>query len=369
MRILHIFPVYGYVFTKDYIRFIGEYFGLDHHSFTVIGNTKSISGFLFPPNLKGIKYFEKYTLYIIKIERYFLKFDKLIFHSLDLPPIIMLLFMLNPSLMNKIVWVEWGYDLYNWRVKDPNLKSKIENAISYSFRKRIKYFVGIFPPDIELFKKEFNSDAQTFYARYYGGLYNPLFKKQLNLVTLAEKTRNKDCINIQVGHSCDPSLNHFKVLDDLLKFKDENIKVYIPLSYGDKEIGDQIEEKGKLLFGDKAICIRRIMDKDKYMDFLASIDIAIFNTQRQIGLGNLSPLRYLEKKIFIPAGSVMFEHFVSQGISICDYNKIEMMDFRSFTEPVDMKKAKELIKSDLANVNVEIERWRKVFDIPVKQGY
>ena len=128
--------------------------------------------------------------------------------------------------------------------------------------------------------------------------------KELNLITLAEKVRNGDCINILIGHSCDPNLNHIEVLEDLLKFKDENIKIYIPLSYGIMANGDQVERKAKDLFGDKVFCLREMMDRDQYLDFLATIDIAIFNTQRQIGLGNLAPLRYMGKKLFIPAGSV-----------------------------------------------------------------
>jgi hypothetical protein len=278
----------------------------------------------------------------------------------------MALLILNSSIMKKIVWVEWGYDLYNWRIKNSNLKSKLKNAINYSFRKKIKYFVAIFPPDIEVFKNEFTSSAQTFYATYVQRQYDSYFKKAINLVTLSEKSKNNDTINIQIGNSCDESLNHIEVLQDLLKFKDEKIKIYIPLSYGNMATGDAIEIKAKSLFGDKVVCIRKMIDKEKYLDFLASIDIAIFNTQRQIGLGNLAPLRYMGKKIFIPAGSVMYEHFRSQGINICDYNRIKLMNFESFTEPVDMRKAKELIQANVANVNLKVEMWTKIFDAPVR---
>jgi dTDP-N-acetylfucosamine:lipid II N-acetylfucosaminyltransferase len=359
MRCLHIFPrSFGHIIARDYIRFIREYFRREDHSFCIIGEDKN----KILKNIPDIKYFSSYTTNLIEIELYFLRFDKIIFHSLSITPRIMMFFRLQPSLMNKIVWVAWGYDLYNWKTKDANLKSKIADDIGYSFRKRIKYFVGIFPPDIKLFKKDYKSDAQAFYATYVGGLYNPLFKKELNLKTLAEKIRDKDCVNIQVGHSCDPDLNHIKVLEELLKYREENIKIYLPLSYGNREFGNQVEERAKSLFGEKAVCIRELMEKDKYMDFLATIDIAIFNTHRQIALGNLSPLRYMEKKIFIPAGSVMYEHFRSQGTNICDYNKIERMDFNSFTEPVDMKKAKEIIKSNITSVSKKIEMWNKVFN-------
>jgi dTDP-N-acetylfucosamine:lipid II N-acetylfucosaminyltransferase len=368
MRILHIFPgSFGHLFARDYIRFIREYFG-SSNSFSVIKESESTSKNPLLSDIDNIEYLDIYSFNLVKIKRYFLKYDKIIFHSLSVPPLIMLLFMIQPSLMKRFVWVAWGYDLYNWKIKNANLKGKIVNTVGNNFRKRTKHFVGLFPPDIDFFKKAYNPDAQVFYATYVDGLYNPIYKKELNLMSLAEKKRNNISINIQVGHSCDPGLNHIQVLQDISKFKNENIRVYLPLSYGDKQIGDQIEEKAKEIFGEKAICIRELMEKDKYMDFLANIDIAIFNIQRQIGLGNLGPLRYMEKKIYMPAGSPMYEYFKSQGINICDYYKIATMDFDSFTEPVDMKKAKELIQSKATNIDQKIEMWKKVFDASLEKG-
>jgi dTDP-N-acetylfucosamine:lipid II N-acetylfucosaminyltransferase len=367
MRILHIFSgTDSNLVAKDYIRFIQENFGSDNHSIAVIGKPEVNTNISFPRNLAAIKYFDSYSKKLIEIHRYFSKFDKLIFHSLFIGPGIMAVFLVTPSLLKKIVWVEWGYDLYNWRVKGSNIKSGLVNTIHYSFRMRIKHFVAIFPPDMELYKREFKSNAQIFYASYVNGLYDQIYIRDLNSIPLSEKVRTGDCINILIGHSCDPNLNHIKVLEDLLQFKNENIKIYIPLSYGNMENGDQVEAKAKYLFGDKVTCLRDMMDRDRYMEFLSTIDIAIFNTQRQLGLGNLAPLRYMEKKIFMPEGSAMYHHFRSEGADICDYNAIKTMDFKSFTQPVDMKKAKEFVKSKVTNMNMKIEMWSKIFNAPFK---
>jgi dTDP-N-acetylfucosamine:lipid II N-acetylfucosaminyltransferase len=368
MRILHIFSgVDGYIVGKDYTRFIQENFGRDDHSIAVIGKPEVATNISFPRDRPEIKYFNSYLGQFIEVYRYFSKFDKLIFHSLFIGPAVMASFLVTPSLMNKLVWVEWGADLYTWKTPGSSVKSWIFNTINYSFRRRIKHFVAIFPPDMEIYKKEFKSNARTFYASYVNGLYDPIYVKDLNLKTLSEKVRTGDCINIQIGHSCDPNLNHIEVLENLLKFKDENIKIFIPLSYGNMENGDQVERKARDLFGDKVACLREMMDRDQYMSFLSTIDVAIFNTQRQIGLGNLAPLRYMEKKIFLPAGSVMYQYFRSQGIDVCDYNEIKIMDFNRFTQPVDMKKAKDLMKSGVTNISLKVEMWSKVFNTPLKQ--
>ncbi|MGZ5551098.1 MAG: TDP-N-acetylfucosamine:lipid II N-acetylfucosaminyltransferase [Nitrososphaeraceae archaeon] len=237
--------------------------------------------------------------------------------------------------------------------------------MNITLEKKIRFFVGIFPPDIEYFKKNFKSKAQTFFAGYVSILDNPLYKKKLNLIALDEKRTKKDCINILVGNRSKPILNHMEVLDNLVKFKDENIKIYVPLSYGNKEYGNKVEEKAKILFGHKAICIRELMGLEDYMDFLTTIDIAIFNTLRQIGLGNINPLLYMEKKVFMPAGSAMYDYYNSLGINICDYAQIQKIDFKSFIESVDMAKAKLHVINKATNKNEKIQMWSKVFNASV----
>lgn len=108
------------------------------------------------------------------------------------------------------------------------------------------------------------------------------------------------------------------------------------------------------------------MSKDDYMNFLSEMDISIFNTYRQIGLGNISPLLYMEKKIFIPKGSVMYDFYRSEDINICDYNDIQEYDFETFIESVNMKNAKKHIISNELNLTKKIEIWSQVFNAPMK---
>ena len=363
MKILHVLPPFGHISIKEsYIRFINENFDSEMHYYTIIGASNNNLGNITRIDNKNIKFFDSYRKNLLEITSLFLKFDKVIYHELSIPTKVKIFFLLNPLIMKKIVWIAWGSDLYQWKKVNSNFKNRVRNIIEYTFRKKIKFFVGIFPPDIYHFKKNFKSKAQTFYASYVVGLYNPLYKKKLNLITLNEKRIKKDCINIQVGHKCMSILNHMEVLENLAKFKDENIKIYIPLSYRNKEYGDKVEEKAKILFGYKAISIREMMDMEDYMDFLSTIDIAIFNTSRQIGLGNINPLLYMEKKVFMPAGSVMYDYFNSLGINICDYAQIQKIDFGSFIESIDMTKAKQHVAYEATNKNKKIKMWSKVFN-------
>lgn len=364
MSNLHIM-VGSYIIIGSYIRFVNEKFDPDRHRFLIVDNKENIPIELLQYN--NVILINNDKRKFRKLLKYIENSDRVLLHSLFMLRAYEQLWLLfHYKMFKKVVWVAWGADLYQWKHKEKSILHESRNFIVYVFRKKIKYFVGIFPPDIDFFKKEFKSNAKTFYASYVGGLYDPLYKKQLNIPSLAEKVKNKECINIQIGHSCTTILNHIQVLNDLHKFKNENIKIYIPLSYGDMEYGNQVEQHAKALFGDKSICIRKMMSKDDYLEFLSTIDVAIFNTPRQIGLGNITPLLYMGKKIFIPKGTVMYEYYKSRNIEICDCNLISKLDFDAFIKPVDMKSAKEFVETHSLNKEDKIAMWQRVFELQLK---
>lgn len=297
-KITHVVSNSNTVVVGNYIKFVNENFDINAHEFLIVENGTIVNSII--QNQRNVKTVS--TLKISNLYRVLKHSDKVIFHYLQLTTSQMLVLLFFPTIFNKLYWVAWGADLYEWRkksveIKISNTKLLIKNIIGLSFRKRIKYFVGIFPPDIDCFKKEFNSNAETFYASYVGNLYSfPDNNKYKHSPTLEHKISNNDCINIQIGHSCSKALNHIEVLHRLSRFKDENIRIYLPLSYGDENYGDLVEQKAKNIFGEKSICIRQLMPKSAYLDYLSTIDIAVFNTTRQIGLGNISPMLYMEKK-------------------------------------------------------------------------
>lgn len=354
--ILHIATGSNYNVIRPFIRFVNEEFDNGLHEFIIMDKKTSVpDDILVYPNVVVVDTRYKSRLSFLITRMY--KSDKIVLHSLNKTSFQFLLLM-NPTLQKRVFWVSWGADLYQWKTREFGLKYKIRNQIAYRIRMRLPNFVGIFPPDIDFFKEEFKTSAKTFYASYVGGLYNPLYREDLKLVTLEEKLATGETINIQIGHQCNPILNHVKILEALHRFRHENIRVHIPLSYGDREYGDMVEDRALSLFGDKAYCIREMMPKDEYLDFLSTIDIAIFNTPRQIGLGNITPLMFMGKKLIIPKGTVMYD----LGIPIVDYNRVKSMDFNEFAHPVDMSKGKEYVLQNGLNKKKKVEMWRNVFN-------
>ncbi|HCS76091.1 MAG TPA: hypothetical protein DIW17_19740 [Clostridiales bacterium] len=362
MRILHVFPKVNLVVSSTFIKFAKENFSSlpqkESHEFAI----NCTADELHDNELKQNVFFISYDKLISIADG----FDKIILHSiLQLTTLNKIKFLLTPKLMNSIIWVAWGGDLYKYS-SSKSIKSRLKEMINYRFIKGIKHFVGIFPPDIDYFKKVYDTGACTYYASYTGALDNPIYKEQRALPLLEQKIANNETINIMVGHSSTKVLNHIDVLEDLFRYKDENIRIYIPLSYGDMEYGNLVEKKAVELYGDKVVYIRSIMNKQDYMKFLSEIDIAVFNTHRQIGLGNINPLIYMGKKLYMPEGSVMYEFFHSEGISISSCSEIKNLSYDDFTKPVQINQGRKYIMENVLNKEKKVELWRKVFDAAMK---
>lgn len=358
MSILHLMKGPNYAMLRPFMRFVSENFSDADHYFLFMENVRNI-----PDDMVN------HPRFIAlqgngSVWSYLREYDRVILHSLSFSGVDQAMLLLFPGLMKKLVWVAWGADLYQWkRGGRNNLATRARNFVSWSFRRSVKYFVGVFPPDIEFFSETFKSSATKYYAPYVDGLYNGVYHAESRPMSIEQKVNSGKTINIQIGHSCSSILNHKKTLDNLARFAKENIKVYLPLSYGDIEYGDQVATYAKALFGEKTLCIREFLDKEEYMKLLSTMDICIFDSNRQIALGNIVPLLYMQKKIYLPSKSVMYRYFKSLGINICDCDELCTVSFAHLTKSVDMSDAFRYAKAQATDKNAQVEMWRKVFDL------
>jgi len=82
--------------------------------------------------------------------------------------------------------------------------------------------------------------------------------------------------------------------------------------------------KGKHLFGERFIPITEMMPKDEYIKHLNNIDIGVFNTKRQMGLGNITLLVALGKKVYINDYTTSWDYYKDRGIYIYAFNDIKL---------------------------------------------
>lgn len=356
MKYVHIMNYSNFVVSKMYVQFISDYFDNKEHSFIFIGNFDSRYEQL--SNVCKIIHLTRRE----DVIPYLKKAELVLLHALTFNAKMQMISMLNPSIMRKIVWIAWGGDLYK-KEKRFNLKNLLTDFIKKTFIRRLRFFVSIFDPDAEYFSKNYKSKARIIKSCYVGSCYLELYRKNFEYVDLLDKFKNGKCINIMIGHQANPELNHIRVLNSLLPYKDKNIKIYIPLSYGDKKNALKTEEYAKELYGEKAVVLKEWMSIEEYDDILKQMDIAIFHTTRQIGLGNINKLMHMRKKIFIYHDSVMYKYYMANNAKVYDSATIGNITFFEFVSNERNDSGVKFIKEWLIDKDKRIEQWENIFAI------
>lgn len=216
---------------------------------------------------------------------------------------------LQPWLLKKCYWIIWGGDLYTAKLGERNLLWYLHEWPRRIVIKRIGHLVTYIDGDVELARQWYGARGQYHECLMYPSNVYKHYDVQA-------KSNSTTCI--QVGNSADPSNEHFEVFAALEKFKDEDISIYAPLSYGNKEYAREVAAEGARLFGDKFIAMTEFLPFDKYLEFLGSVDIAIFNHRRQQAMGNIVTLLGLGKKVYLRKNITSLSMFRKAGIKVFD---------------------------------------------------
>ena len=324
--ILHV--MHNDKFNNDFIRFINKNFEKqDHIFFIMYGSSPEKLSIKFFSNVTFYK--KKYKIKILELLNIFIvmlkackKAHKIYFHGLFGKYKILFLFFFR-NYLKYSNWIIWGGDLYCYEKRKKDLKYKIWYYVEDYVKKNIGYISTLVPEDYEIAKKYYKVNGKYQKALYP---FNNDFKYIESLIA-----GPKDEIYIQIGNSADPSNNHFEIIDLLSKFKSEKIRIYAILSYGDSIYAQKVNKYGKEIFGDKFIGIFDFMSIDKYWSYIKDIDILIFNHKRQQGLGNITMLSYLEKKVYLRKEISSWSYLTKDlKLELNSFEEIESQDFQEF---------------------------------------
>lgn len=327
-------------FIPPFLKFIRDEFEKEKNEFYMIGD-----------NIKYPYQRDTHTvqhcgfLYYLLLIRSMYSADKIILHGLFSFQIILIL-ALNPKLLKKSYWVIWGGDLYTFMFPKKGLKYKLKEVLRSFVIKRLGFLLTYVKGDVDLARKHYSAGGQ--YLETIGYLSNVI---PSNILV----SNNKKNINILVGNSADPSNNHFDALDKLAKFKNENIQIYAPLSYGNKEYAKKVIDNGSSLFGDKFIGITEFMPYSEYMYFLKDIDIAIFNHKRQQAMGNTINLLAMGKKVYLREGTTQKEFFNDLAVQTFNIDNIDIsINFSG-------KKNTQILEKYFSRQNLA-KQWKRILE-------
>lgn len=309
-RIIHC--MYAEKFIEPFIGFLEKNFDSAEHFF-LIKNFKSyeVSG---RSNTKFLHQKISLTLELVSYFFYLNRAQKIVIHGLHNPNMVFALF-LQPWLLKKCYWIMWGGDLYLYELTKSTFKSSLYEKIRAFVIKRMGYFVTQMAGDVELARNWYNAK----------GHHHESFVYQSNLYQDYNVALKKcDSINVLVGNSANPTNNHEQIFEKLIPFKNENVHIFCPLSYGSDAHAFKIRCLGKELFGDKFTPLLEFMPFEQYLDLLGEIDIAIFAHERQQAAGNMVTLLGLGKKVYLSRNVTPWSLFQKLGLNVFDVNTIDL---------------------------------------------
>jgi hypothetical protein len=241
------------------------------------------------------------------------------------------------GLFSKITWIIWGGDLYKYMEAETSLSARFYEVLRKRIIKHISFIASFVPGDYKIAKEVYKSKATWFQIIY------PLPVDFIGYSNTRSEVCTTDVLKILCGNSGNPSNNHTEILTMLEPLKNTNIRIYCPLSYsGDNDYIKRIQALGKTLFGEKFIPMLEILESPQYLDLLFDIDLAFMNHKRQQGLGNILPLLYFGKKVYMHSDISTYIYLKSLGCNLYDIASFHA----SF---------KDLVKTDNDKLNINKE--------------
>lgn len=359
IKYLHIMTAANYTTVNGFTKLVNGHFGTKEHFFVVrdvpANPAQSIGEFenvCWLPNAESTESGILFS-YIARAEHVF-------WHSMGWQWKTQLKMLLHPAYMRKSTWIEWGADLFSWKRTDGNPVTRaIVNRIHRQWRTHVSSVVAIFPTDEKVYRDTFHAKTPVFHAMY--SVYHP----SLIDAQKPASPRTDGVLHILVGHSATPSCHHMEVLDSLAHFKDEKIRLYIPLTYGEMDYAEAVKKKAVAIFGDKVHFLTENMPLWDYVHFLWDIDVAVFKVYRQIALGNICRLLYMTKKVYMPRGSLLYDFFDGTGTEVYDSDRIEEMTFAEFAQKPRMTEPSQYIMERM-NMEKVAAQWGAVFENAVR---
>lgn len=344
---MHLFKIS--IFLEEFVKLINENIKENYHEFWIYGDKSQTILYRELLSYDNVKYIHNIVnkLELDKIN----KFDRIFYHGVFEQDIIDVFFR-NRRLLRKVYLYFWGGDKFLHGSSYERFKKKnvVRNA---------RAVINILPEEIRFMNSNYNIKGMRYCA-----MYGPhtILEHCSKFKNISQET--KDYIAIQIGNSSDVSNNHEFLMNKISKYKNENIKVFVPLLNGDKKYVNRIICMGKELFGDKFFAITDYMDADNYHHFLSEMDIALFGIKRQQALGNIIALLYLGKKVFLRENSIV-EHYFRK---MCHCNteiveKIDEMDFKEFATFASNQALKnEIVIFQKFQKESVVKSWNEIFN-------
>ena len=265
-------------------------------------------------------------------------------------------FFIKRKYQKKIVWRTWGSDSVLFNTKKGNILVRNLKIFLNIIRKKMVhrfYAVGLSSSYIDYID----------ITRNYGELKTfelPYADKDISFSEDQLSHESHSSLNILVGHSGTPLDNHINVLNFLKRFKGEDFRIYLLLSYGNSDYIKKIIQYVKDYWPDKIEIITEYMTLNQFNVFCSKMDICIFDGLQSYAIGNISTLATMRKKLVFNRNGLWHQAFSDKGFPHMCTDELESCSFEELKENLVFEK--EYYEGiDNKPFEEKIEGWKAMF--------
>ncbi|AZZ99590.1 TDP-N-acetylfucosamine:lipid II N-acetylfucosaminyltransferase [Pseudoalteromonas sp. R3] len=299
-------------FVPAVIETINDAFPQGEHHFLVFEGSKDKN---YPANVTQLS--SRNLKQLIATVKHAQRADRVYFHGLFVH-ILVVLFSLMTGVLRKSVWILWGNDLYAYNERKLSIAKRCYEYFRSRLIKNISTIATSMDGEFALARQWYQTRAR----HYKGFTYPSVTVKPDSIAVTTNPSSSNAKVRILVGNSATAVNNHAEVLRRIKEQVTFDFEVICPLNYGDSAYGDEVESLGGKLFGDRFTALRKMLPLDEYNALLASIDVAIFDMNRQQAMGNIIQLLAMGKVVCMREGTSSYNHLTQLGIKIYSKEKV-----------------------------------------------
>lgn len=231
----------------------------------------------------------------------------------------------------KIIWRTWGHDVSFSYQNDKYIKNFLKHLFEAYWKTKVKSFRGIGIANIvDLINiKEIYGNVETFYMPY------PIRETDYIAELARKEKNNSEILNIMIGHSGHDEEHHIEILRDLTHIKNEQVHIFLVLSYGESDYICDVEKFAIENWGNKVTIVKKMLPYIEYVNLLNKMDIAILDSCRSYALGNISILLELKKKIFLNRNGLLKRAFEIEKIPFGYTDMLKKISYEELRKPLD----------------------------------
>lgn len=278
----------------------------------------------------------------------------------------LLLISRKKTWLKKTCWVIWGGDIYQHNKEHRRLRDKLTENVKLKYAPQIGCVAPLVAKDLPLAIEWYGVTDKAYDVSYPVPLQRKGVLERILEIGYSKKLHSGKPVKIILGNSATETNCHKEALLALSKYKNENLLLYLPLSYGFHGYEDYAAEiiaYAVNLFGtEKVFPILEKLDGETYTDLLSEMDIAVFYNNRQQAMGNIAILLAAGAKIYIRDDTNMWDHYISRGYKLENAFDLDKLDFEEFCSyPQDRKKNNMAQIKKYMDISVITKKWINLF--------